>query len=755
MPDRDRSQPPPPRFPERIGSYRILQILGEGGMGVVYEAEQTEPVRRRVALKVVKPGLDTGQVVSRFEAERQALAVMNHPGIAKVLDAGTTDTGLPYFVMELVKGLPLTEYCDTRTLSTRERLQIFVSVCQAVQHAHQKGVIHRDLKPSNVLVAEHDGVPQPKIIDFGIAKAIGLQLTEKTLVTELGQTMGTAAYMSPEQAEASGLDVDTRADIYSLGVLLYEVLVGRLPVDPTELGIHAFLALLVVHQTNPPTPSARLLTLGANREGVALSRRTDLVHLRREVKGDLDWIAMKAMEPDRTRRYETANALALELQRYLANEPVLARPPSMSYRFGKFARRHRAGVVAGAVVAAAIVVSAVFTTIGMVRATRAERHAVQEAAAAKQVTDFLVDLFRVSDPSEARGNAVTAREILDSGAQRVSVQLAGQPLLQGRIMHTMGTVYEALGLYQSARPLLEQALHVQERELGPGDTTVAGTLDALGDVARGKGDFADAERDYQRALAVREAALGPDHADVAASLAALAVLRFKQGRNAAAESLYTRVLTIDARAPGGDDQVRARHLMGLAVVYWSEGRYKEVEPLLQRTLATQEKALGPDHPEVAATLNNLGALYWTEDRYADALPLYERSRTILERALGPNHPDVAAVLNNLGETDWKLKRYAEAEPLFRRSLAIKEQVLAPNHPDIAVTLNSMAGLLRDQGRFAEAELLYRRALAIRERALGSDNSSVGETLRDYAELLQRTGRTREAAALQAKAARIR
>ncbi len=753
MSDRD-SSPDPRHHPERIGFYRILQVVGEGGMGVVYEAEQTEPVRRRVALKVVKPGLDTGQVVSRFEAERQALAVMNHPGIAKVLDAGTTDSGLPYFVMELVKGLPLTEYCDTRTLSTRDRLELFVAVCQAVQHAHQKGVIHRDLKPSNVLVAEHDGVPEPKIIDFGIAKAVGLQLTEKTLVTELGQTMGTAAYMSPEQAEASGLDVDTRTDIYSLGVLLYEVLVGRLPVDPAELGVHAFLALLVVHQTYPPTPSARLLTLGTHKERVALSRRTDPVRLRREVKGDLDWIAMKAMEPDRTRRYETANALALDLQRYLANEPVAARPPSMSYRFGKFARRHRAGVVAGVVVAVAVVMSAVFTTVGMVRATRSERHAVQEAAAAKQVTDFLVNLFRVSDPGEARGNAVTAREILDTGAQRVSRQLADQPLLQGRIMHTMGTVYEALGLYQSARPLLEEALRVRERELGPADTAVAQTLDALADVARGKGDFTEAERYYRRALAIREAAFGPDHADVAASLAALAVLRFKQGQNAEAESLYTRVLAIDERAPGGDDGRRARHLMGLAVVYWSQGRYKDVEPLLQRTLAVQERALGGDHPDVAATLNNLGALYWSEERYADALPLYARARHVLEQALGPNHPDVAAVLNNLGETDWKLKRYADAEPLFRRSLAIKEQVLTPNHPDIAVTLNGLAGLVRDQGRFAEAEPLYRRALAIRERALGPDNSSVGETLRDYAELLRRTGRVREAAAFLARAARI-
>jgi tetratricopeptide (TPR) repeat protein len=723
-------------------------------MGVVYEAEQTDPVRRRVALKVMRAGLDPGQIVSRFEAERQALAVMSHPGIAKVLDAGTTESGLPYFVMELVKGLPITEYCDTRTLPTRERLELFMSVCQAVQHAHQKGVIHRDLKPSNVLVAEHDGVPEVKIIDFGIAKAIGLQLTEKTLVTELGQTMGTAAYMSPEQAEASGLDVDTRADIYSLGVLLYEILVGQLPVDPATLGVHAFLALLVVRETNPPTPSARLHSLGPRREQIALSRRTSAVHLRRQLRGDLDWIVMKAMEPDRTRRYETASALAADLRHYLAAEPVSARPPSGAYRLGKFVRRHRAGVAAGVVAVLALALGATFATVGMMRATRAQRSATQEAAAARQVTDFLVGLFRVSDPGEARGGSVTARELLDSGAQRVSQQLAGQPALQGRIMHTMGTVYTALGLYAEAGPLLEDALRVREHALGPDDPAVAETLVALGDVARERGDYAAADRYYARALSIRQTALGPDDETVAGTLYSIAVLRFRQGRNAEAESLYTRVLAVDERALASDDTLRARHLMGLAVVYWSQGRYAEVAPLLQRTLDIQERSLGKDHPAVAATLNNLGALYWTEGRYADALPLYERTRAIWERTLGPNHPDVAAVLNNLAETYWKLRRFDEAEPLFRRSLAIKERILLPTHPDIAVTLNSLAGLLRDEGRYREAEPLYRRALAIRTRAFG-ENSDVAETLRDYAVLLRRTGRAGEAAALEARAARTK
>jgi serine/threonine protein kinase len=338
-----------------IGRYKLLQLIGEGGFGSVYMTEQERPVRRKVALKIIKLGMDTRQVIARFEAERQALALMDHPNIARVLDAGSTENGRPYFVMELVRGVPITEYCDKNSLSTRERLRLFQEVCGAVQHAHQKGIIHRDIKPSNVMVTLHDGQPVPKVIDFGIAKATNQRLTEKTLFTEYRQFIGTPQYMSPEQAEMSGLDVDTRADIYSLGVLLYELLTGTTPFDPTRLRSMAFSEIhRVIREEDPHKPSTRVSTLGEQATTTAKQRRTDVRALRKALSGDLDWIVMKALEKDRTRRYDTANALLLDIHRHLRNEPVSAGPPGAAYRTRKFLQRNRTAMSVSAVVVGAL-----------------------------------------------------------------------------------------------------------------------------------------------------------------------------------------------------------------------------------------------------------------------------------------------------------------------------------------------------------------------------------------------------------------
>src|SRR5438874_526094 len=342
-----------------VGPYKLLEQIGGGGMGVVYMAEQLHPVRRKVALKIIKPGMDSGQVIARFEAERQALTMMDHPNIAKVLDAGTTDGGRPYFVMELVKGIPITDYCDRARLTTRERLELFTQVCHAVQHAHQKGVIHRDLKPSNILVTLHDDKPVPKVIDFGIAKATGQVLTDKTLFTNYAQMLGTPLYMSPEQAQISGLDVDTRSDVYSLGVLLYELLTGTTPFDKQRLREAAYDEMRrIIREEDPPKPSTRLSTMGEKITAVSAHRHTDPKHLSQLVHGELDWIVMKSLEKDRTRRYETANGLARDVERHLRDEAVQACPPSAGYRFRKFARRNKRGLVLVAGLAVMLLVAA-------------------------------------------------------------------------------------------------------------------------------------------------------------------------------------------------------------------------------------------------------------------------------------------------------------------------------------------------------------------------------------------------------------
>jgi len=740
--------------PARIGPYDIIQLLGEGGMGVVYEAEETAPVRRRVALKLIRSGLDeTKDVLARFDAERRAIAVMNHPGIARVLQAGSTETGEPYFAMELVRGLPLTEYCDTKRLALRDRLQLFIGICEAVQHAHQKGVIHRDLKPSNILVTDEDGRPQPKIIDFGIAKALGPQASENVAKTMAGFAMGTVAYMSPEQASSTTIDVDTRADIYSLGVMLYELLVGHLPIDPVEVGLYEFLARLANGDTNPPTPSMGLATAAAKSESIAQRRRTDPRHLKKELRGDLDWITMKAMHPDRSLRYETANALGLDIRRHLANEPVTARPPSTKYRLEKFVRRHKVGVVTASVASVLVVASSVMATVGFLRATRAEKAAAQEAEAAKQVADFMVDLFRQSDPNVQQRQNVTAQTLLEQGIRRVSTDLASQPLLQARMMQTMGSVQSALGKFTEARVLLENVLRTREQLLGPDDVMLGETLTSLGEVTRDRGELDAADAYLTRALKIREANLSPASPELGTTLSILATLRYRQERLAEADSLYQRVLAIDAVARTPGDPRTLRDMRGLAAVYRRQKRVKEADSLWLVTLERQKQALGPEHPDVGRTLSNLGANAYTDGRFSDAARYYAEARPIIERAVGKEHLDVARVVGNQGEVLWKLKRLDEAEPLLRQAMGMKERLLTPGDPSIAITQNALAGVMRDAGKLAEAEALYRKALTIREA--GKNPGDLAETLREYATLLRSTKREAEAVQLEQRAAALK
>ncbi len=737
--------------PQWIGAYKLLDVLGEGGMGIVYLAEQTEPVRRRVALKIIKLGLDTRQVVARFESERQALAVMDHPNIAKVFDGGATESGRPYFVMELVRGTPITEYADTHTLTTDERLRLFMDVCAAVQHAHQKGVIHRDLKPSNVLVEVRESTPVVKVIDFGIAKAMGHELTDRTLVTRLGQLMGTPEYMSPEQAEMSGLDVDTRTDIYSLGVMLYELMVGTLPYD---LGGAPDLAVQVsLREREVPKPSTRLTSLGQTQTRIAVLRQTTPEFLRRELKGDLDWIILMAMEKDRTRRYETANGLAMDIRRHLNDEPVIARPPSARYRLHKFVRRNRTGVLAAGIASVAIVAGAAAATVGMVNARTERARAEREAATALSVSDFLVGLFRVSDPGEAQGNTITAREILDRGADRIGRELAGQPLVQARLLRTVGDVYRELGLYADAEPLLTRAVTLAEQVPG-GEAEMVEALHRLGVLQQRRGLFAAAESTLTRAILTHRA-LNGDVLEEASLVHSLASAHQRQGRYTVADSLLAQVLEIRERLLPPDDARLATTLSDIGLVHWQKRELASAEPYLERALAIRERVLGENHPDLAAGFLNLGALLYTQEKYAQARVAYERALRIYETSLDADHPRVAMALNNLAEVDWVQRDFANAERKYLRALAIKERTLAPGDPSLATTIKGLADVYRDDARYAEAEPLYRRARSILEGALGSANRNTIDLLEDYARMLRVAGRAEEAAALDDTIAALR
>jgi serine/threonine protein kinase/tetratricopeptide (TPR) repeat protein len=709
--------------PETIGPYRILRRLGVGGMGVAYEAEQRQPVRRHVALKVIKLGMDTEQVVARFEAERQALAVMDHPGIAKVFDGGSTETGRPYFAMELVKGVPITEYCDTHRLSTDARLRLFVQVCGAVQHAHQKGVIHRDLKPSNVLVTLQGGVAQPKVIDFGIAKAIGQDLTGKTLVTHFGQLLGTPEYMSPEQAEMSGVDVDTRTDIYALGVMLYEILVG---VRPHEFGRLADPTVAYkLRQTAATAPSTRLRTLEPNRlETVADRRRTDPRSLRRLLKGDLDWVVLKCLEKDRTRRYDSAAGLAEELGRVLSDRPVVARPPSTVYRLRKFGRRNRLAVTAATTVFLAMLSGGTAAFVGMVRARSAEAAAAREAETAQQVTSFLVDLFQVSEPGQARGNSVTAREILDQGATRIRSELVDQPDVQGRLMAAIGEVYRKLGLYSESETLLEEAVRVLEERDQPRIATLVPPLNALATLYEDQGRFGDAEALYRRALDVLdlEAEEQPELQGMLTNN--LGRLASVLGRHAEAEDLYLRALTIHEETHGTDHPQTATTLGNLAVLYRKQGRFEEAEALQRRTLGIAARTLGTDHPTYTTRLTNLGALLVEIGKSDAAEPLYAEALEIDERVMGPDHPYVATDLLNLAALYIDQARLEEAEALLNRALDIDQRAYGSAHPAVAGDLLMIARLRERQGQVEEAEESYETAKDMFVAALGSEHPQV-------------------------------
>jgi serine/threonine protein kinase len=733
-----------------IGPYMLIRILGEGGMGQVWLAEQTAPVKRQVALKLIKGGLYGGAVIQRFESERQSLAVMNHPAIAKVFDAGSTKDGQPYFVMEYVDGPPITRYCDNKKLKIRERLEQFIKVCEGVQHAHQKAIIHRDLKPSNILVVEVDGKATPRIIDFGIAKAVSSQPgAEQTQFTEMGALVGTRGFISPEQADPNVLDVDTRTDVYSLGALLYVLLTGMLPFDShggKKKPIDEVLRQL--REEDPPSPSTKISTEKETATAAAERRGTETKQLAKLLRGDLDWITMKAVEKDRARRYGTPSELAADIERYLENRPVVARPASRAYRLKKYVQRHRLGVTVAAGASALLVAFAVTEAVQLRRTTR-------ERDRANRITDFMTNMFKVSSPSESRGNSVTAREILDKASKDIDTGLAKDPELRAQMMHVMGVVYLNLGLFSRAETLLRQAVNVRQPLLGQKHPETLTSMDRLAWTLQCEGHNADAEKLMREVVERRQQVLGSDDPGTVESKDELAWILSRQGHLPEAEKLQRDVLAIRRRLLGTESLDTAGSLTHLASTLMEEGHYAEAEDLGSEALAIRRRVLGENSLGTAAPMLNLAATFNKEGKYAEAEKLDRQVLELERRVLGPEHAETLLAASNLA---WNLHgqgRLTEAEHLQRDVIITERRVLGPENPRTLVSTSDLASTLKLEGRYPEAEKLQRETLEIQSRVEGMDHPDTLATANNLADTLLEEGHYAEAEKLQRQTLEIR
>lgn len=764
----------------RIDKYKLLRILGEGGMGVVYLAQQEEPIRRQVALKVIKPGMDSKRVIARFEAEKQALALMQHPHIAGVYDAGLTLTGRPYFVMEYVKGIPITEYCDHHKLTIEDRLGLFVQVCQAVQHAHQKGIIHRDIKPSNILVSMENDRAIPKIIDFGVAKATGKPLTERTLQTEDTQLLGTPEYMSPEQADMATEDIDTRSDVYSLGVLLYVLLTGVLPFDAEKLrdsGIENIRK--TIRETDPKTPSMRLTKLGDEAGKVAEKRQTEVGTLARLLHKELEWIPLKAMRKERAERYRSASELADDIENYLKGAPLIAGPLTGIYRFKKSVRRHKSlvsGLIAVvAVLTAGIVVSSVF-------ALEARRQAQRSDA----IVDFLTEDV-LGSAKQIMGRDATAIDLLDAAAGKLDGgAFKDQPLTELLVRYRLGNIIKDLGYSKNAIPYLERAQEIYEKHGAPKPLSSHLIMNYLALAYLRSGEHKKAETLFQQIIEEKEETNhiytdlypwvkrraaeiyrmkaqyteserillemmdpqfrngeGPpsDPNYMANCMRELAETYRGQGQYEEAEQMYVKVKEMGKYAPS----------RSLARLYMDMGRYPEAEELLRAQIERGPRVLpGKDHVVTISAMNDLAVLLTRQGRLDEAESLFKKALEVSKEKRGDENPETIEIVHNIGVLRREQKRYDETESLLRQALQGRQRKLGNDHPACFESMHELALLYKEQGRYEAAEKYLREALGGRRKRLGDTHPHTMESLNDLIELYETWNKPEEAEKWRAK-----
>jgi serine/threonine protein kinase len=780
------ADPPTPAAGSIIGPFRLIEPIGEGGFAVVHLAEQVQPIRRRVALKLIKPGMDSRQVIARFETERQALALMDHPRIAQVFDAGETETGRPWFAMEYVPGVPITVFCDSEQLPLRERLQLFLQACDAIQHAHQKGVIHRDIKPSNILVARRDGAPALKVIDFGIAKATGETDLGGSLVTREGMIVGTAGYMSPEQLGAIRGPVDTRSDIYSLGVLLYELLSGDLPIDRERLRNATWVEAMQMVLADPPTPAER--AAGARTDEAAGKRSTSTRTLLRTLRGELEWITLRALEREPDRRYASASELAADLRRYLADEPVSAAAPGTRYRLRKFARRHRVGVAAAALVTVAIVTGGIAATVGLDRALRAERTARREAESARQVSEFMVELFHGSSPGVGH-DSLTVRGLLDRGRERIERDPPADPQVRARLLGAISDSYLNLERYEDGLAAARAALAAIESARPPDDLEIARYLDKLANGFSMAGRRDSIPLLVDRALALQARSRRKDPALLASCYYRQARRQMDLGSIEAADSLCGLALAAATSVPEPDPTQMLRiHGTRATLASWrfqwdrvvSENRsaleYSGLAKDPMRTVqfhsalstgfvgvgqldsALTQATLGadlarrlyaPDHLGLARALSQLADVQRAREDYRGALTTQDEVVRIMRGKPG-RETDLAFELAMLGDIHRSAGQMAPAIARTSEALALYRARLGTGDIRVAETMTNLANNHMDAGHPAVAESLYRGAIAILEAA--DDHTVLLPVAREqYANLCLDRDRLAEAETLFARA----